>query len=132
MEKTDFDAIYEGIGSVFRGLREDLNRTRAHVALQAGLSPSTVANVESYGGGTVEAVIRLSRALGVRPSEVFAAAEGKCLIAPDDDEAEDWKVAMQAAFEALAVERDIHLRQGAILADTLGRLNCVLDRIEEE
>jgi len=66
-------AIRAALGSVLRGRREATRRTLSEVAVEAGLSPAHLSEVErGRKEVSIERLIAVAHALGARPGEIYA------------------------------------------------------------
>jgi transcriptional regulator with XRE-family HTH domain len=65
--------IRQVLGSVLRARREALRRTLSEIATEAGLSPAHLSEVErGRKEVSIERLIAVAHALGVRPADVYA------------------------------------------------------------
>jgi transcriptional regulator with XRE-family HTH domain len=65
--------VREALGAVLRGRREATRRTLSEVAAEAGLSPAHLSEVErGRKEVSIEKLLAVSHALGVRPADVYA------------------------------------------------------------
>ena len=66
-------AIRAALGSVLRGRRVAARRTLSEIAAEAGLSPAHLSEVErGRKEVSIERLIAVAHALGVRPGEIYA------------------------------------------------------------
>jgi transcriptional regulator with XRE-family HTH domain len=65
--------IRQVLGSILRARREALRRTLSEIAAEAGLSPAHLSEVErGRKEVSIERLIAVAHALGVRPADVYA------------------------------------------------------------
>jgi transcriptional regulator with XRE-family HTH domain len=65
--------IRQALGAVLRGRREATRRTLSEIAVEAGLSPAHLSEVErGRKEVSIERLAAVAHALGVRPAEIYA------------------------------------------------------------
>jgi transcriptional regulator with XRE-family HTH domain len=94
------------IGAVLRGRREALHRTLTEVAMEAGLSPAHLSEVErGRKEVSTERLMAVAHALGVRPADLYA--EIARLLGADTDRPvwpEDPPVKLRLATTGMSLE----------------------------